>query len=628
MARLILVGALLAVMLVTAPAPIAGQVADPADLEWTRTGGPLGGLGYDVRMRPDDPDTMLVTDAGTGMFMSTDAGSTWFPVNDGITTRTGPTGDAIPVFCTSIDPGHPDIVWAGTQNVRGIFRSGDGGHTWEQRDNGVIENDGITFRGFAVDPRNSDVVWAAAEISSWAGDRPGRIGREFDMTEGVVYKTINGGADWSPVWRGDNLARYIWIDPTDTDTVYVSTGIFDREAMNSDHGTRVPGGEGVIKTIDGGATWNSANEGLGNLYIGSLFMHPDDPQVLLAAAGNQTYDGGAGVYLTVDGAETWTPVLVDPIDEVEGFHSVEFALSDPDIAYAASSVRVYRSADGGRTWTSMTPPGVTWGDPPIRGGFPIDIQVDPRDPDRLFINAYGGGNFLSTDSGRTWTVASTGYTGAQIRGIEVDPEHPGRVWVTGRSGMFASTDGGHTWTGQSPFDPLPTFEGMALAIAPDGSMLEADSAERGIAFGDGKDWDYTNLFLPDRQAVRALAFAPSDPTVAYAGIGAYFTPSFFDDWMPGAGIYRSDDSGRTWRPANDELIATAHVSGVAVDPGDPDRVFAATVNQGLVRSEDGGASWRTVSSRDDIAIFAVAVNPSDPDLVFSGSRGMFRSTDG
>ncbi|MBT8197103.1 MAG: hypothetical protein KJO84_01250, partial [Acidimicrobiia bacterium] len=85
-------------MLVTAPAPIAGQVADPADLEWTRTGGPIGGLGYDVRMRPDDPDTMLVTDAGTGMFMSTDAGSTWFPVNDGITTRTGPTGDAIPVF--------------------------------------------------------------------------------------------------------------------------------------------------------------------------------------------------------------------------------------------------------------------------------------------------------------------------------------------------------------------------------------------------------------------------------------------------------------------------------------------------------------------------------------------------
>ncbi|MDF1596920.1 MAG: hypothetical protein P1T08_12650 [Acidimicrobiia bacterium] len=627
MAQRLLMAAILVVVLLV-PATVAAQDATIGDPQWIRTGGPIGGLGYDVRMRPDNPDTLLVTDAWAGMFMSTDGGAVWFPVNEGITTRTGPTGDAIPVFCATVDPNDPDIVWAGTQNLRGIFKSVDGGHSWVELDRGVVETDGITFRGITVDPHDSDVVWAAAEISSWAGGRPERTGRGFDLVEGVVYLTTNGGADWTAVWRGDNLARYIWIDPTDSDTVYVSTGIFDREAANSDPETGVPGGEGILKTTDGGRTWTNANQGLGNLYIGSLFMHPDDPQVLLAAAGSNVYYEGTGVYLTTDGAATWEPVLVDPDKEAEGFHSVEFSLAEPDIAYAASSGSVYRSEDGGRTWAAMTPPGSAWGDPPVRGGFPIDIQVDPRDPDRLFINAYGGGNFLSRDGGRSWTVASTGYTGAQIRGVVVDPDNPGRVWVTGRSGLFVSTDGGTTWVGQSPFDPYPTFEGMALAIAADGSMLEADNVGRGIAYGEGQDWSYAEPAWPYPQAVEAFAFAPSNPEVAYAGLGAFFTPSYFDDFIPGGGVLRSDDGGRTWQPANDSLSETAHVTGIAVDPNDPARVFASTHNAGLLLSLDGGASWQTVGATTDLPVVAVAIHPTDPRVVLFGSRGVHRSTDG
>ncbi|NNC76180.1 MAG: hypothetical protein HKN93_11815 [Acidimicrobiia bacterium] len=630
MARSVLGVILLAMILIAAPAA-TGQNSPP-DLEWVRTGGPLGGLGYDVRMRPDNPDVMLVTDAWAGMFMSDDGGVTWFPANDGITARTGPSGDAIPVFCVTIDPNDPDIVWAGTQEVRGIYRSTDGGFTWTKRDSGVVERNGITFRGFAVDPNDSNIVWAAAEISSWADGRPEQPGRGFDRTEGVVYRTTNSGGSWAAVWRGDNLARYIWIDPTDSDTVYVATGIFDREAMNSDPTTAgVPGGEGVLKTTDGGQTWRRANEGLGNLYIGSLFMHPEEPQVLLAAAGSNVYQSGGAVYLSTDGAASWKVVLADPDEEAEGFHSVEFALADPDIAYAASSNRIYRSDNGGRTWTAMTPLESAWGDPPVRGGFPIDIQVDPRDPDRLFINAYGGGNFLSEDGGRSWGIASTGYTGAQIRGVAVDREHPGRIWVTGRSGLFVSTDGGASWTGQSPFDPWPTFEGMALTMASDGRMLESDNVGRGVARGDGLEWDYSELGLQQRQGVRALAFAPSDPTIAYAGIGAFFTPSVWEESfeLPGGGIYRSENGGRTWSAVNDQRTESAHVSGLSVDPTDPGRLFASTMNQGLIRSTDGGASWHTVSSRNDIPVYAVAIHPADPSIVLSGSRGgVFRSTDG
>jgi hypothetical protein len=82
----------------------AAPAASPPSLTWVRTGGPLGGLGYDVRMRPDNPDVMLVTDAWAGVFMSTDAGGSWRPVNEGIGTRVGPTSDGIPVFSATFDP--------------------------------------------------------------------------------------------------------------------------------------------------------------------------------------------------------------------------------------------------------------------------------------------------------------------------------------------------------------------------------------------------------------------------------------------------------------------------------------------------------------------------------------------
>ncbi len=145
---------------------IASAASTTMDLEWVRTGGPLGGLGYDVRMEPGNPDIMYVTDAYSGVFKSTDGGETWFISSQGISTRTGATGDAIPVFSLSIDPNHPDMIWAGTQNQTGIFKSVDGGATWKKMVSGIKER-GVTFRGFGVDPQDSDVVYAAGEVSSW-----------------------------------------------------------------------------------------------------------------------------------------------------------------------------------------------------------------------------------------------------------------------------------------------------------------------------------------------------------------------------------------------------------------------------------------------------------------------------
>src|SRR3972149_278995 len=260
----LLVVPLLALLVGGGPSASPRSGSPLADQAWVRLGGPPGGLGYDIRMRPDNPDIMYVTDAFSGVHVSRDGGRTWTPSNEGIDGRAGLSSDAIPVFSLTIDPNNYDILWVGLQGQRGIYRSVDGGRSWERMDRGIHNDFGITIRGFAVEPGNSNVVYAAGELDSYAWSGKPKRGVFFDLVKGVIYKTTDGGLQWKEIWRGDNLARYVWIDPTNHNTLYASTGIFDREAANSDPAAGSPGGVGVIKSLDGGLTWNSMNAGLGN----------------------------------------------------------------------------------------------------------------------------------------------------------------------------------------------------------------------------------------------------------------------------------------------------------------------------------------------------------------------------
>jgi hypothetical protein len=194
---------------------------------WTRLGGPPGGLGYDIRMRPDDPDVMFVTDGFVGEYKSTDGGQSWFAANTGMELTPGAGTTA---FCTTIDPHNHDIVWTGLQLSGHIYRSTDNGETWEQRDNGLIFEAGPrSVRGITVDPVDPDIVYAGVEVSSdvWAGHS---INGRMEKVKGEVYKSTDAGANWTRIWYGDNLARYIVVDPRNNQRIYVSTGLFDRDA--------------------------------------------------------------------------------------------------------------------------------------------------------------------------------------------------------------------------------------------------------------------------------------------------------------------------------------------------------------------------------------------------------------
>jgi photosystem II stability/assembly factor-like uncharacterized protein len=607
----------------------AGHTAYQAT-SWVNTGGPSGGLGYDVRMDPIDPDIMYVTDALAGVFKSMNGGSSWFPTNTGITHRLGPSSDSIPVFSLTIDPNNSNRIWLGTQYSSGIYRSDNAGESWNLMNNGIIESF-LSVRGFTVEPENSDVVYMGAEISSseWNGTPLPGLG--LDMTKGVVYKTENAGQSWTRIWIGDNLARYIWIDPTNHDRLFVSTGIFDREAANSDPVGLVPGGVGILRSDNGGQTWTELDDANGlnpeELYFGSLYMHPNDPDILLAAAGNDPYATAlgkpvGGIYRTSDGGDTWIEVL-----DGHNFSLVEICEGNPDIAYAGSISGFFRSSDAGLTWDKVK--GLYWGPEDVVAGFPIDGQCDPRDPMRIIVNNYGGGNFLSIDGGNTWTNYSAGYTGALMRQIAVSMQDSRRVYASARSGLFSSSNGGGTWHGLA-FPPARVLEGYAIAVDPENpthilATLEDASGGLFSSWNGGYTWDVIDqgLWSPPVM-VTQFVFTPADPQKVYATIGVAgclidYKAENCDNTI-GKGVIVSDDGGVSWEPSG---LITGTVMDLVVSPLDADLAYAMIFEGALYRTVNGGDSWEVVTPTPyppggSTIMTSLGLVPGDPDTLYGG----------
>lgn len=627
-------------IVVTGPLPSES----PSGYVWKRMGGPSGGLGYDVRIRPVNKDIMFVTDNPSGVNKSYDGGTTWVQRNKGITSRLGPSMDEIPIFSLTVDPSSPNIIWAGTQNTKGIYRSADGGENWEKRDSGVTEGNEISFRGFGIHPTDSDIVFGGAEI------RTGSMGQEFDQTKGKIYRTTNGGLTWVPVWSGDNLVRFVLFDYDDPDIIYASTGIFDREAWKDQSDPKE--GEGIWKSTDGGDHWSPINNGIpaeyGNRFVGFLEMHPITPTILFAASGNNTW-GNGGVFRTTDGGLNWTKVLSDDI-----FTVVTFSPSNPDVVYAGSSRAVYRTDDGGDNWQQFWKGDVEacWGPPGVRAGFPIGAVVDPDDPMTIFINNYQGGNFKSTDGGDTWVDASKGYTGAKLHDIAIDAEWPADVYTIGRSGPFRSFDGGTDWTGLAYY-PANCPEWYAVALNPSNprELLISDeyggvmlrSTDRGRTWTKVFDLDLSGCTQGPkycRDGFRAIAYAPSNPNIVYAGMSASRRTIDGPPWpaRDSYGMYKSTDGGETgtWVEINNGLpISPAlllNILAIAVDPTDADVVYVGTWKDGVYKTTNGGQEW--VRKSDGLGatdVRSLAIDPYNPQIIYAGlseGAGIFKSTNG
>ncbi|MBI3307821.1 MAG: hypothetical protein HYZ79_00435 [Candidatus Melainabacteria bacterium] len=593
---------------------------------WQKLNGPFGGQGYTIRFDPSNSKKIIVTDSFVGIHISEDGGLTWKESNTGIDARTGGSGDSIPVFVVTIDPNNTQRFWCGVKNAMGVFLSQDGGMTWEHKDNGLPNGSEVEIRGLAVKPGDSNTIFAAGDL-----EEIGPFTGAFQRTEGIVYRTIDGGENWEKVLEGGNLFKDIIIDPNSPNTIYVASGFFDRHELENL--------EGVHKSTDGGNTWQKINSGIRNLYVTTIKFDPTNSNTIWGTTGmipqfadsRETEDGG--IIKSIDGGMTWAEIKRGRNSSgTQLYSALGISETDPNVIYASGFGLFTQSSDGGKTWieTGFGPRGTN-------AGHPIDIAVDPNDPNTVYVDSYVGGVFKSTDEGKTWVTNAFGYSGSEVSHVTVAPDNK-KIFATSRTGIFLSEDKGINWTpvgiGDVGFDelfavtPHPTDSNILLL----GDGLNAlGSIFRSI--DGGMTWKTVFMLLQEHSpfvdatditgpiAFTEIKFAKSNPNVVFAASVKHSLEHLQVDSI-GHGLFKSIDAGKTWVKKNSGLTGFMNTWDVAIDPNDENIVYTVTNDSGIYKSTDGGENFTRLLNglEDKTSFYSISINPTNSQIILAGSQ--------
>ncbi len=458
----------------------------------------------------------------------------------------------------------------------------------------------------AVDPRTKDTVYLGG-----AG--------------GGVWKTLDGGANWQSMTDTQPWLPIgaIALDPSNPNTVYAGTG-----------GPFGIYGDGILKSVDAGSTWSyipgpfSSLAGSGSFFGGAeviaLAVSPSNSSVLLAAIGGLGAPHG-GIFRSTDGGNTWTQVLPGGQGS-----AVFFYPSSGSIAYAAvsndfgsASDGVYKSSDGGATWTPSNGSGTSQLPGAIVGQ--ILLSPAPSSPTTMYA-AVSQSNpstslfFKTLDGGATWFQPSTllDLPADPPQTMTVHPSNPSVILIGSHDYINRSTDGGSTWARAMP----PRFnDNRFFTFSADGSRFYLGD-DAGVYSSDDSLAHLTNLnrTLPLVLFYPGLSIHPTNPAISFGG-------------AQDLGINRYNGSP-TW-----DWVFNCDGGSTAIDFNTPSTIYAtchSTAPQVIIKSTASGDinSWNAAQSGLNFTtdrprfIPPLIMDPSNSQRLYFGATHLYQSNDG
>jgi photosystem II stability/assembly factor-like uncharacterized protein len=580
---------------------------------------------YPIRSLQVDPRNSEVVYAGTdfnGLWKFTDGGASWIKTSNGL-------DESLIVFQIVIDPKSPDTIYVGLAGgiglgIGNIYRSLDGGATWERKDDGLpkqsdLHTNGI--RALAMDRDNPATVYAGTSFdgvfrSTDSGDTwsalndclPFRRGSD-NYREPVNALALNPHDNYRPsaniswhyyilddeeCWQkvsddyiGGIFTHYLFFHPFDSLTIYVA-------------------GTSFFGSNDGGMSWERR---LGHPDSGSIpeiAFHPSFPDTIFAATNVGYYDPG-GVYRSTDQGITWAKMS----DGITATAVRSVAVDQQDSAYLYVGNRrghLFRSHDGGLTWDQL------YSSPnnPVFGFEVIDIAVGPVSSQHIYV--VGNYLFRSTDRGESFDRI------AEVRSpssIAIMPGAPGPIYVgtIQGHGIYKSSDGGETWIPKNNGLPFDGVFGYSHILSLTSDPNEPQTVWAGTWHFDGifRSIDGGELWiskgLTGNNGIRAIAVKPGNSNEILVGT---------DDLGKGT-IYKSTDGGSTWQ------IKTSGIGSpfkITYNPQNINWLYATTEGTGVIRSLDGGETWQEYN--DGIfypVVYDLDVSRDDPPLLVAGTYG-------
>jgi photosystem II stability/assembly factor-like uncharacterized protein len=462
----------------------------------------------------------------------------------------------------------------------------------------------------------------------------------------LLFKSTDGGLHFSAVGGGlerNDCPHSMRVSPHDRNTVYVL-----------DNGTF----GGLYVSTDGGLHFarspsSPANPGTCALGVTEvLFFHPTEPKTLFLVTLT------TGLFRSTDGGATFT----QPSGLPASAQYVAFDPSDVQTSYvAAGTAGLYRSTDDGASYSRL--PGPTADQ---LGHFGVQYVGIPPGGASIYIST-SYGLLRSDDGGQTFAPSQDDFHGAVVNDLAFDATGRLLVGTFHTLQLFRGAQPGHPEPYESPGATIvPGGETVAIAASPGDAnlLLVALSTNEGVFRTDdgGATWTSVSGIATPIRTIGRLTFAPSDASRAYyvnigpgavAGFyrsideGRSFAHTFQErlgsvatdpsnantiyvgSWDDGNGLFKSTDGGLTFTSLPLITSQAGDFGSVAIDPTNPQTVYAGRRQGGVLRSDDGGATWSFVSGLPGGEVLGVAIDPRRAARVFAWIQGagLFRSDD-